>query len=100
MRLLPRATVFAFVLTTGCVTQTTYDALATQKGALESTLAEKNKAIAEQEARQKKLESTNQDLAKQLSAEQDKTKDLSARIDRLVADMAAATKDKSRLHLQ
>lgn len=89
---------------TGCVTQSTYDALATEKSALETTLDDKNKAITAQEARHRALETKHQtlltkhqDLEKQLSAEQDKVKELSARIDRLVADMASATKDKSRL---
>jgi len=92
-----RLSILAALVGSACVTQSTYDALATEKGALETTLEEKNKAIADHEAKQRKLAAKNQDLEKALALEQDKAKELGGRIDRLVADMAAATKDKSRL---
>ncbi|MDP1826890.1 MAG: OmpA family protein [Archangium sp.] len=83
--------------TSGCVTQKTFDALKTERDGLETTLEEKNKALGELEARQKKLAADKQSLEAQLAEEQDKAKDLGARIDRLHTDMANVTKDKSRL---
>lgn len=80
-----------------CVTQKTFDALKTERDGLEATLEEKNKALAELEARQKRLAADKQSLEGQLAEEQEKVKDLGARIDKLHADMAAVTKDKSRL---
>lgn len=81
----------------GCVTQKTYDALKNERDGLEATVEEKNRALAELEARQKRLSTQNTSLEGQLAEERDKVKDLTARIDRLHADMAAAAKDKSRL---
>lgn len=85
------------LVTSGCVTQKTFDALKTERDGLEATLEEKNKALAELEARQKKLAAAKQALDAQLAEEQDKAKELGARIDRLHLDMANVTKDKSRL---
>lgn len=81
----------------GCVTQKTFDALKTERDGLETTLEEKNKALAELEARQKKLAADKQSVDALLAEEQDKAKELGARIDRLHLDMANVTKDKSRL---
>jgi chemotaxis protein MotB len=81
----------------GCVTQKTFDALKTERDGLEATLEEKNKALAELEAKQRRLSSDKQAVDAQLAEEQDKVKDLTARIDKLRGDMAAVTKDKSRL---
>jgi chemotaxis protein MotB len=83
--------------TLGCVTQKTFDALKTERDGLEANLEEKNKALAELEAKQKKLAAEKQAVDAQLAEEQDKVKDLNARIDKLHADVAAATKDKSKL---
>lgn len=80
-----------------CVTQKQFDALMTERNGLEATLEEKNKALAELEARQKRLANDKQALETQFADEQDKVKDLNARIDKLHADMASVTKDKSRL---
>jgi chemotaxis protein MotB len=85
------------LVTSGCVTQKTFDALKTERDGLETTLEEKNKALAELEARQKKLAADKQALDAQLAEEQDKAKELGARIDRLHLEMANVTKDKSRL---
>lgn len=91
------ALLIPLVLLCGCVTQKTYDALKAERDGLDATLEEKNKALAEAEARERKLKQQSASLESQLAAEQDKVKDLSARIDKLTADMAAVTKDKSRL---
>jgi chemotaxis protein MotB len=80
-----------------CVTQKKYDALQTEKEGVEANLEEKNKALAELEAKHKKLSDKQKETQQLLELEQDKVKDLTARIDKLSADMAAATKDKSRL---
>lgn len=100
MRPLPRlkTTVLAAALaSSGCVSQKQYDALDTERRGLEATLEDKNKALAELEKRQQRLTAQNQSLEGQLASEQEKVKDLTARIDKLVSDMAAAAKDKSRL---
>lgn len=80
-----------------CVTQKTYDALKAERDELDTNLTEKNAAIADFERKQRKLEDQNRDLTGSFAQEQDKVKDLTARIERLSADIAAATKDKSRL---
>lgn len=92
------------VVVSGCVSQSTFDALqkdrdALQKDrdALDSKLAEKNKALADLESRQQRLTRQNEDLEARLKEEQDRAKDLTARIERLSADLAAITRDKSRL---
>lgn len=78
------------VATQGCVMQGTYDTLKGEKDALEVTLAEKTKALGEA---QKKLATVEAALADQ----QEKVKDLDARLNRAHEEMAAVTKDKSRL---
>jgi chemotaxis protein MotB len=83
----PIALLLPLVLLSACVTQKTYDALKTERDA---TVTDKDKAIAE-------LGDRNRSLEAELAAEQAKSKDLFGRIDRLTAEMAAATKDKSRL---
>lgn len=100
MRPLPRlkTTILAAALaTSGCVTQKQYDALDAERRGLEATLEDKNKALADFEKRQQRLTAQNQSLESQLASEQDKVKDLTARIDKLLSDMAAAAKDKNRL---
>jgi chemotaxis protein MotB len=92
-----RALLVVAVLSSGCVTQQTYDALKGERDGLEATLEDKNKALAELEARQQRLTRQQQDLEARLTAEQETVKELNARIDRLHADMAAVAKDKSRL---
>ncbi len=87
---------FAF-LSSACVTQKTYDALKAEKDGIEANLEEKNKALAELEARHRRLEDKNKENEQLLAIEQDKVKDLTARIDKLSADIAAAAKDKTRL---
>lgn len=81
----------------GCVTQKTYDALKSERDALDVTLGEKNAELAAREATLKKRDARIVELEQALTAEQDKVKELGARIDRLVADLAAITRDKSKL---
>lgn len=83
--------------TSGCVTQGTFDAMKAERDNLDSELGERNKAVADLEKQKRGLEDDKQSLQAALEAEQDKVKDLNSRIDRLLADMAAATKDRSRL---
>ncbi len=87
----------ALLASTACVTQSTYDALKTERDGLDANLSDKNKALAELEAKQRKLAEKNNELAAALADEQEKVRDLTARIDKLRGDIAAATKDKSRL---
>ncbi|MCU0699692.1 MAG: OmpA family protein [Myxococcaceae bacterium] len=80
-----------------CVTQSTYDALATERSALEATLGEKNAALAQAEATLSRRDARIVELEQALADEKDKARELGARIDRLVADLAALTRDKSKL---
>ncbi len=97
MRTMRRILILILLSQSACVTQKTFDALKTERDGLEATLEEKNKALAELEARQKRLAADKQSLEAQLAEEQEKAKDLGARIDRLHTEMATVTKDKSRL---
>lgn len=90
-------TLLVVVPALGCVSQSTFDALQRDRDGLEANLTEKNKALAELEKRQTALEARNNELNATLADEQQKVKDLTARIDKLRGDIAAATKDKSRL---
>jgi chemotaxis protein MotB len=82
---------------TGCVTQKQYDALKGERDGLDATLGEKNKALAELEARNHALDDQGKQLQTALDAEKDKVKDLNGRIDRLSNDIAMASKDKKSL---
>jgi chemotaxis protein MotB len=84
-------------LSTGCVTQKTFDALKTERDGLEETLEERNRSMRELEARADRQTKKSEDLEARLSEEQEKVKDLDARLNRLHADMAAAGRDKGRL---
>lgn len=90
-------TLLVVVPALGCVSQSTFDALQRDRDGLEANLTEKNKALAELEKKQTALEARNNELNATLADEQQKVKDLTARIDKLRGDIAAATKDKSRL---
>lgn len=85
------------VVASGCVTQKTFDAMKAERDNLDGELTERNQAIADLEKKKAGLETDKQSLQAALEAEQDKVKDLNGRIDKLLADMAAVTKDKSRL---
>jgi chemotaxis protein MotB len=85
------------LVVSGCVTQSTYDSLATERSALETTLGEKNAALAEQERTLTRKDTRIVELEAALADEKDRAKDLGARIDRLVADLAALTRDRSKL---
>ncbi|MDX2009961.1 MAG: OmpA family protein [Myxococcaceae bacterium] len=80
-----------------CVTQSTYDAIATERSALETTLGEKNAALAQAEATLSRRDARIVELEQALADEKDKVRELGARVDRLVADLAALTRDKSKL---
>jgi len=85
------------VMASGCVTQKTFDAMKAERDNLDGELTARNQAIADLEKKKAGLETDKQSLQAALEAEQDKVKDLNGRIDKLLADMAAVTKDKSRL---
>lgn len=85
------------LLASGCVTQKTYDSLKGERDGLEQTLEDKNRALADQANRLRESQGHATELEGLLATEQGKVKDLSARIDKALADMAAVTKDKSRL---
>ncbi|MBE2251375.1 MAG: OmpA family protein [Myxococcus sp.] len=84
-------------LSTGCVTQKTFDALKSERDALDGTLGEKNAALSAAEGTLKRRDARIVELEAALADEKDKAKELGARIDRLVGDLAALTRDKSKL---
>lgn len=85
------------LLASGCVTQSTFDALKTERDSLDTTLGEKNAALAAEEAVVKRRDARIVELERALEEQKDASKELGARIDRLVADLAAITRDKSKL---
>lgn len=80
-----------------CVTQKTFDALQADRDALDATLGEKNKALADRDATVKRRDARIVELEQALEESKDKAKELGARVDRLVAELAALTRDKSKL---
>lgn len=87
----------ALVMLSGCVTQSTYDSLKTERDALDETLGEKNAALTARDETLKRRDARIVELEQALAAEQDKAKELGARIDRLVADRAGLLRDRSKL---
>ena len=85
------------LFSTACVTQSTWDALRTERDALDTTLGEKNAALAAQEDVVTRRDARIVELERALEAEKDTAKELGARIDRLVGDLAAITRDRSKL---
>jgi chemotaxis protein MotB len=85
------------LLVSGCVTQSTFDAMKAERDNLDTLLSERNRAIEELEKKLRTLGDRNTSLEAALEAEQERVKDFTSRIDRLSAEMAALTKDKSRL---
>lgn len=81
----------------GCVTQSTFDAMKSAKDGADTQLAEAAQNLATLQAKHNALGEKNSSLEAALEAQKAKVADLSARIDQLLADIAAATKDKSRL---
>ncbi len=94
-----RILIFVFIVLSsfGCVTQKTYDTLKADRDALGQSLSERDKALAQLEALERKQKARIAETEGALQAEQNRIRDLSSRIDRLLADMAAAAKDKSKL---
>lgn len=86
-----------FVMLSGCVTQSTYDSLKTERDSLDETLGEKNAALTARDETLKRREARIVELEQALALEQDKAKELGARIDRLVADRAGLLRDRSKL---
>lgn len=87
----------AIVTLSGCVTQSTYDSLKTERDALDDTLGEKNAALTTRDETIKRRDARIVELEQALAAEQDKARELGARIDRLVADRAGLLRDRSKL---
>lgn len=84
-------------LLSGCVTQSTYDALMREHEGTQSELEERNQALAEAQKKHDALLARSQSLEQALADEKKSVADLQARIARLNAEMAAAGKDKSKL---
>jgi chemotaxis protein MotB len=85
------------VLSTGCVSQKEYDALKSERDAVQTSLEERNAAL---QSADKKIDGLNgkvKSLETALAEEKQNVSDLQGRIAKLMADMAAASKDKSKL---
>ncbi|MFT3709847.1 MAG: OmpA family protein [Archangium sp.] len=85
------------VLLAGCVSQKEFDALKGERDGLDVNLTEKNAALAALEKKQASSERKIQDLEAALADEKDRVKELNARIDKQSADLAAITRDKTKL---
>ena len=81
----------------GCVTQGTYDLLKADRDHLEEELSARNKSLEEANKKIQSLDEKILGLQHQIADEQDKVKDLDARLNKSLGDMAALTKDKSKL---
>jgi chemotaxis protein MotB len=92
-----RLAMVMFVGLSGCVTQGTYDTLKAERDSLDATVGDRNKALAEREKAIKQRDEKLAQVERALLDERDKTKELGSRIDRLVGDLAALTRDKSKL---
>jgi chemotaxis protein MotB len=79
------------------VTQGTFDALQHEHEGTQEALAARNKQLAEAEAKILGLTNKGRDLEAALADEKEKVSDASARIARLLAEQAAASKDKNKL---
>jgi chemotaxis protein MotB len=86
-----------FLLITACVTQGTYDALMAQHRQTEDDLAARNKALEEANRKISAGEDREKSLQQALNEEKEKAKDLDARLTKALGDLAALTKDKSKL---
>jgi chemotaxis protein MotB len=86
-----------YLLASGCVTQSTYDALQAQHNQTMEDLAARNKALEDANKKISSCEDKGKSLEQALSDEKDKTKDLDARLNKALGDLAALTKDKSKL---
>jgi chemotaxis protein MotB len=85
------------VLLGGCVSQSTYDTLKSEADATQTTLQERNAAL---QAADKKINGLNdkvKSLEQALADEKQNVTELNARIAKLMMDMQAASKDKSKL---
>lgn len=84
-------------LGSGCVTQGTYDMLKAELDSTEEHLTARNAALEASQKKVAELEGKGQSLEAALADEREKKADLDARLNRALADLAALTKDKSKL---
>jgi chemotaxis protein MotB len=89
-----RSLLVAAVLSAGCVTQGTFDALKAER---DKTVAERDKHIGDQDKRINDLDQNVTDLKSALAKEQAHSAELSGQITKLQADLANTLKDRSSL---
>jgi chemotaxis protein MotB len=85
------------VLSSGCVSQSTFDKLQSQADATQATLEERNAALNAASQKIDGLNNKNQTLEASLAESKQSIQDLNARIAKLMLDMQAASKDKNKL---
>ena len=85
------------LLASGCVTQSTFDALRAENDETSEQLTERNKQLREAEAKIGALTTESKSLEAALADEKEKVADSNHRIARLMAEMASASKDKNTL---
>jgi chemotaxis protein MotB len=81
----------------GCVSQSTFDALQSQYDATQASLQERNAALNEANKKIDGLTGKVKTLEEQIAEDKQSITDLNARIAKLMLDMQAASKDKSKL---
>jgi chemotaxis protein MotB len=94
MRSIPLA---AALVLSGCVTQSTFDALRAENDQTSEHLTERNKQLRDAEAKIAALATQGKSLEAALASEKEKVDDSNLRIARLMAEMASASKDKNKL---
>ena len=87
----------ASVVVSGCVTQSTFDALRAENDETSEQLTLRNKQLHEAEAKIAALRTEGNSLEAALADEKEKVADANGRIARLMAEMASASKDKNKL---
>lgn len=92
-----RQALFFVLLSAGCVTQGTYDALRAEQDATLEALSARNAALEEREKRIAALERDGAALRQAIDSEKASAAELQRRIDKLKADLSAVVKDKSSL---
>ena len=92
-----RVVLTVLLVASGCVTQGTYDLLMHEKEGVEESLSTRNKELSESERKLLAANNHGKDLELALADEREKVAASDGRIARLLAEQAAASKDKNKL---
>lgn len=92
-----RSILLVAVVLSGCVTQSTFDALRAENDETSEQLTMRNKQLKDAETKITALTTESKSLDAALADEKEKVADANLRIARLMAEMASASKDKNKL---